>query len=126
MRTPPLAGRRNRCSRRIQKDRTNVKISQSAPQGNSPGGRTESEPLLIAEWPIKRGEIARVSIENYKGTWLISLRKWFEAEDDELRPGKGISLSIKHLRRISIAMDEALAAARERGLISADGQEGSR
>jgi hypothetical protein len=77
-------------------------------------------PLLIAEWPIKRGEIARVSIENYKGTWLISLRRWFEAEDEQLRPGKGLSLSIKHLRRLSVAMDEALTIARQRGLIPAD------
>jgi hypothetical protein len=83
-------------------------------------------PLLIAEWPIKRGEIARVSIENYKGTWLISLRKWFEADDSQLRPGKGISLSVKHLPRVSAAMEEALAEARNRGLISADDREGNR
>jgi Transcriptional Coactivator p15 (PC4) len=85
--------------------------------------RSYLEPLLIAEWPIKRGEIARVSIENYKGTWLISLRKWFEAEDGQLRPGKGISLSVKHLRRISAAMDDALAAARKSGLIPADSED---
>jgi hypothetical protein len=77
-------------------------------------------PLLIAEWPIKRGEIVRVSIENYKGTWLINLRKWFEAEDEQLRPGKGLSLSVKHLRRISAAMDEALEVARHQGLIPTD------
>lgn len=101
-----------------------TKIRQDASQRKSNHSNAgDVEPLLIAEWPIKRGEIARVSIENYKGTWLISLRKWFEAEEGRFRPGKGISLSVKHLRRISTAMDDALVAAGERGLIPAD-QEG--
>jgi hypothetical protein len=96
-------------------------ITQDAPQRNSHKGKPDDvEPIIIGEWPIKRGEIARISIENYKGTWLISIRKWFEAEDGQLRPGKGISLSVKHLRHMSVAMDEALAVARERGLIPAD------
>jgi Transcriptional Coactivator p15 (PC4) len=101
-------------------------ITQDAPRRNSQHAKSDDqEPLLIAEWPIKRGEIARVSIENYKGTWLISLRKWFEAEDGQLRATtKGISLSVKHLRRISVAMDEALTEARRRGLIPADEGDG--
>ena len=96
-------------------------LAQETPRRNgSRSNADDVEPILIAEWPIRRGEIARVSIENYKGTWLISLRKWFEAEDDQLRPGKGISLSVKHLRRISVAMNESLEVARSRGLIQTD------
>ena len=99
-------------------------FAQEAPRRNdSRSNADEVEPILIAEWPLSRGEVARVSIRSFKGTWLIDLRKWFET-GGQLRAGpKGISLSVKHLQRISAAMGEALEVARRRGLIPAD-QEG--
>jgi Transcriptional Coactivator p15 (PC4) len=101
-------------------------VTQDAVRRNSSRSNTDDvEPILIAEWPLSRGEVARVSIRSFKGTWLIDLRKWFEAGDGQLRAGsKGISLSVKHLRRISVAMNEALATALERGLIPADREGG--
>jgi hypothetical protein len=75
---------------------------------------------IIAEWQINRHERVRVSIEQFKGVDLISVRKWFEAEDDSLRPGKaGIALNVKHLPQIADAMAKALFVARERGLVLA-------
>lgn len=102
-------------------------ITQDAPRRNSSRSNDdEIEPILIAEWPLSRGEIARVAIRSFKGVWLIDLRKWFESGDGELRAGpKGISLSLKHVRRISSAMNEAVEVARSRGLIQAD-DEGDR
>jgi hypothetical protein len=95
------------------------------PRNDSCSTADEVEPILIAEWPLSRGEIARVSLRSFKGTWLIDLRKWFETGDGQLRAGpKGISLSLKHLRRISVAMDEALEVARSRWLIQADDEGG--
>jgi hypothetical protein len=91
---------------------------------SSPLNTGEVEPILIAEWPLKRGEIARVSIKNYKGTWLLDIRKFFENEAGDYNPtSKGIALSIKHLNRINTALADALTVARQRGLIPAD-QEG--
>jgi hypothetical protein len=102
-------------------------LTQEAVRRNSSRSNTDDvEPILIAEWPLSRGEVARVLIRSFKGTWLIDLRKWFEAGDGQLRAGpKGISLSVKHLRRISVAMNEALEAAHSRGLIQSD-EEGGR
>jgi hypothetical protein len=101
-------------------------LTQEAVRRNSSRSNAdEVEPILISEWPLSRGEIARVSIRSFKGTWLIDLRKWYETGDGQLRASpRGISLSLKHLRRISVAMDEALAAAIERGLIPADDEGG--
>jgi hypothetical protein len=87
-------------------------------------GTSDPEPIIIAEWPIKRGEIARVSIDFYKGTWLI-VRKWFEVAQGEMRPGKGIAMGVKNLPQMAAAVEEALALARQRGLIPAD-REGGR
>src|SRR3984893_13976605 len=101
-------------------------VAQEAPRRNdSRSNADDAELILIAEWPLSRGEIARVAIRSFKGTWLIDLRKWFETADGQLRAGpKGISLSVKHLRRISVAMNEALEMARSRGLIQADDEGG--
>jgi len=103
-------------------------LAQEAPRRNSSRSNADDvEPILIAEWPLSRGEIARVSIRTFKGTPLIDLRKWFEDGDGQLSPGpKGISLSVKHLRRISVAMNDALEVARSGGLIPQADEEGGR
>jgi Transcriptional Coactivator p15 (PC4) len=99
---------------------------EAVPRNRSRSNVDDIEPILIAEWPLSRGEVARVSIRSFKGTWLIDLRKWFEAADGEMRAGpKGISLSVKNLRRISAAMNEAIEVALSRGLIQTD-EEGGR
>jgi hypothetical protein len=41
-----------------------------------------------------------------------------EAEDGSIRPGKGIALGLKHLPELAEATSEALAIARERGLVT--------
>jgi hypothetical protein len=76
------------------------------------------EPILIAEWLLNnRGETVRVSIDNFKGTWLISIRKWFKADDGQMRPGKGLAMGAKNLSRLAAAIEQALSTARERGLV---------
>src|ERR1700722_3329201 len=101
-------------------------LTQDAPRRNSSRSNAdEVESILIAEWPLSRGEIARIAIRSFKGTWLIDLRKWYETGDGELRAGpKGISLSLKNLRRISAGMNEAIEVARSRGLIQSDDEGG--
>jgi hypothetical protein len=81
--------------------------------------------MIVAEWPLSRHERLRVSVELFKDVWLVNCRKWFEAENGELRAGKqGIALGVKHLPRLAEAVAEALLIARERGLIAVDGEAG--
>jgi Transcriptional Coactivator p15 (PC4) len=102
-------------------------LAQDAPRRNdSRSNKDDVEPILIAEWQLSRGEVARIALRNFKGTWLIDFRRWYETGDGELRAGpKGISQSLKHLRRISAGMNEAIEVARSRGLLQAD-DEGTR
>ena len=80
-----------------------------------------TDATIIAEWKVSRHEHVRVSIEQFKGVDLINIRKWFEAEDGSLRPGKaGIALNVKHLPQLADAMVKALARPRERGLVLPD------
>jgi hypothetical protein len=96
-------------------------IAQDTSQRNSARADEDTvEPILIAEWPIKRGEIVRVTLKDYKGTRLIDIRKFFEREDGDFSPtSKGIALNIKHLNRLSAAIKEASAVAYQRGLMPA-------
>jgi hypothetical protein len=83
--------------------------------------KPDPEPIAITEWSLNnRGETVRVSIDNFKGTWLVSIRKWFKAEDGQMRPGKGLAMGAKNLPRLADAIDQALSTARERDLIPAD------
>jgi hypothetical protein len=78
-----------------------------------------TDAIIVAEWPVNRGDHVRVSIEQFNGTWLINIRKWFEADDGAMRPAKqGIALSIKHLPQLAKATSQALSVAEERQLIS--------
>jgi Transcriptional Coactivator p15 (PC4) len=85
----------------------------------------DPESILITEWPLNnRGETVRVSIDNFKGTWLISIRKWFKADDGQMRPGKGLAMGAKNLSRLAAAIEQALSTARERDLLPAgDGRD---
>lgn len=77
-----------------------------------------SDDTIIAEWQLNRREHLRISIEQFNRIWLINIRKWFDADDGALRPGKhGIALGVKHLPQLADAITKALAAARTRGLV---------
>jgi Transcriptional Coactivator p15 (PC4) len=82
-------------------------------------GGVMTDAIIVSEWTINnRREKVRVSIEQFNGTWLINVRKWFEAEDGAMRPGKqGIALGIKNLPQLVDAMIKAHSVATENQLI---------
>jgi Transcriptional Coactivator p15 (PC4) len=93
-------------------------VTQSVREGNSERTKADADSEIVGEWPIGRHEHLRVSVELFNGVWLVNCRKWFEAENGELRPGKqGIALGVKQLPRLVEAMGRALASARQRKLI---------
>lgn len=74
-------------------------------------------PIVIAEWERNKREIVRVCLDLYNGRHTFSARAWWR-DGDELRPGKsGLTLSLKHLPACAEALAEALARARELGLL---------
>ncbi|MDR3420133.1 MAG: transcriptional coactivator p15/PC4 family protein [Xanthobacteraceae bacterium] len=100
-------------------------MAQQDPQRNSDQKKSGTDAEIIAEWPLKRHERLRVSLEFFNGVWLINSRKWFETESGEWRPTKqGIALGAKHLPQLAKAVAEALSIARERRLIEADNEGG--
>jgi hypothetical protein len=79
---------------------------------------SDCKPIIIAERPLKRGEIIRVHLELYRGKWAFHMRKWYTDEHSELCPGKGFSCGPEHLPWLGVAIGDALKAAREEDLIA--------
>jgi hypothetical protein len=72
---------------------------------------------IIAERRLNRRERMLVSIENFKGVYLINIRKWLLADDGD-RPGRsGIALNVTHLPQLTDAVVKALAVATAQGLV---------
>jgi hypothetical protein len=78
----------------------------------------DSGPIIVGERPLKRGEIIRVHLEMYRGKWAVHVRKWYTDDHGELCPGKGFSCAPEYLPWLGVAIDDALKAAREKGLIA--------
>ncbi|WP_407491882.1 transcriptional coactivator p15/PC4 family protein [Pseudooceanicola sp. MF1-13] len=61
-----------------------------------------SAPVIITK--NSREEI-RVSVNEYQGHQLVSLRVWFEADDGDMRPSKkGLAFRVELLPQVSAAL----------------------
>lgn len=89
------------------------------PEGHTahPNGAAWVFPIEIASWPRNSRETVRICLDEYKGNHLITCRCWYVGTDGELKPGKGLTLSVKHLPELSAALAKALEAAKSHGLI---------
>lgn len=73
---------------------------------------------VIATIPKNRREELRVSLGEYRGHQLVSLRVWFEAQDGTMRPGNsGVALKVEALPELVAAIIEAERVALATGLL---------
>jgi hypothetical protein len=83
-----------------------------------------AEPIEVAKfWKNRRGEAIVVRLSTYEGHDLVNLRSWYTAHDGELRPGKGLACSVRHLPELAAAVTKALEKARALRLLD-DGGDG--
>ena len=63
-------------------------------------------------------EDLRVTLEEFRGHHLLSLRIWFDAEDGEQRPGKqGVAIRLDLLPHLRKALSDAEQEARKSGFL---------
>ena len=86
-----------------------------------PKGAAWVFPIEIASWPRNSRETMVVRLDNFKGHDTVDCRSWYVGSDGELKPGKGLTLSVKHLPELSAALAKALEAARSHGLVPEGG-----
>ena len=72
---------------------------------------------ITSEWSINAREKLRVRLDIYQGRDIVDLRRWYCTGGDELRPGRGLAISVRHLPALAGALRQALADARIVGLL---------
>jgi hypothetical protein len=77
------------------------------------------EPVIISEfWANRRGESVRVQLSEFEGRVLVDVRRHYTDKEGKLRPTrKGISIAVTRLTELAGAINQAVAKARELGLI---------
>lgn len=81
---------------------------------NISGDEQES---VVAEIEKNRRETVRVSLSQYRGRAVFSVRTWYLDEQGAMRPSpKGITLQVSHLAAVVEGLSKALDQARGTGL----------
>jgi Transcriptional Coactivator p15 (PC4) len=76
------------------------------------------DPITVAEWQRNARERIRISLDQFCGRNVVSLRTWWTNEKGEERPGRdGITLDIHHVSKLAKAFKRAERRAKKKGLI---------
>jgi hypothetical protein len=78
----------------------------------------KSSERIIAEWPINTREKIRVRLDVYQGRDIIDLRRWYSDGTLDHKPGRGLTISVRHLPALAAAVTAALSQAEAAGLLS--------
>ena len=85
---------------------------------NIQGRASNGLPIIIAEWQKNSREVLRVRLDEFKGQPVICCRAWYSGADGNMKPGRGgLTVSIRHLPQILIAMSDAYKIALQSGLL---------
>jgi hypothetical protein len=75
-------------------------------------------PIEIDAWPKNRNQTIKVRLDQYKGSFTIDIRAWYEAPSGGLLPSRfGFTASACHLPRLLAAIAKATEIAHAHGLI---------
>jgi hypothetical protein len=75
-------------------------------------------PITVAEWQRNRRERIRISLEQFCGRNVVSLRTWWIGKDGKEHAGRhGISLDVSHTPKLAKGFKKARLVATERGLL---------
>jgi hypothetical protein len=72
---------------------------------------------IVSEWPINARENLRVRLDVYQGREVLDIRRWYAGGGLEHKPGRGLSISVKHLPALAAALISALSQAEAAGLL---------
>lgn len=66
------------------------------------------EPFLVTEFARNDREIVRVTIDQYRGHDVVSIRNFYQASGGEWKPGRGgMTMAVRHLPALIKALTEA-------------------
>jgi len=86
-----------------QKKTKNVAEKRPAPKSKPAAKASKSD----EEKKYELGRLRYVSVSEFRGKKMISIREYYQADDGEERPGKkGISLSVEQWQKLKSHMDD--------------------
>lgn len=85
--------------------------------GALPGNLDATMPIIVALWAKNGRDTLQIRIDRYQGNTVVDLRNWYPADDGSLKPGKGLTIGIKHLPALAAGIAAALDIARRDGLV---------
>jgi hypothetical protein len=74
--------------------------------------------IIVAQWRRNQKEQIRITLDQYHGRNVISLRTWWKNAAGEERAGRdGISLDVSHAPKLAKAFKRAHSKAKKTGLL---------
>lgn len=71
-------------------------------------GPKRDEPFLVTEFARNDREMVRVTIDEYRGHDVVSIRNFYKAADGEWKPGRGgMAMAVRHLPTLIKALIQA-------------------
>ena len=72
---------------------------------------------VVREIPKNSREVLRVTLDSYCGTNVVDIRIWYHAYEEWRPSPRGITVSVAKLPAIADALAEAVALARQEGML---------
>ncbi len=77
-----------------------------------------TEPIIVGEFEKNAKDTLRVTLHQYNGTDLISLRLFYKDKDGNFKPGRdGISLKVEQFPLLARLLADAGAVLKDRDLL---------
>ncbi len=77
-----------------------------------------TEPIIVGEFEKNAKDTLRVTLHQYNGTDLISLRIFYKDKDGSLKPGRdGISLKVEQFPLLARLLADAGNMLKQQGLL---------
>ena len=77
----------------------------------------EGESVVISKFEKNKKEEVRVSVDNFHGRKLINIRVYYKDDDETMKPGKGLALTVDHYKDLAGAIIEVGQYLKSQGLI---------
>jgi hypothetical protein len=74
-------------------------------------------PIIVTEWPRNSRELVRISLDRFNKRFTVDIRSWWRDTNGVFKTGRGLTLAVKHLPKLTDGLCDALQRAQVFGLL---------
>jgi hypothetical protein len=79
--------------------------------------RIVTHTVIMDGWPLDDDRLVVIALIHHEGRWRVDSRVWIRSEEGSFKPGKGLSLGVRHLPRLAAAIEKSHRGAIARFLV---------